>query len=62
MLMFPGIQKKIQQELDDLIGRGNTPNMAGIQDAKYLRSAWLESLRVLPALPTGTPRCFVLEF
>jgi hypothetical protein len=61
MLIFPEVQKKIQWELDDLIGRGNTPNMAGIQDAKYLRAAWLESLRVLPALPTGMSRCFVLE-
>jgi len=62
MLRFPEVQKKIQRESDDLTGRGNTPNMAGIRDAKYLRAAWLESLRVLPALPTGMSRRFVFEF
>ncbi|KIM31146.1 hypothetical protein M408DRAFT_327438 [Serendipita vermifera MAFF 305830] len=55
MLMFPDVQKKVQKELDDVIGRGNAPNMASIQTAKYLKATWQESLRLLPPVATSVP-------
>ncbi|KIM31145.1 hypothetical protein M408DRAFT_21236 [Serendipita vermifera MAFF 305830] len=61
MLMFPDVQKKVQKELDDVIGRGNAPNMASIQTAKYLKAAWEESLRLLPPFPTSVPHISLSE-
>jgi cytochrome P450 len=53
MLMYPEVQRRIQKELDDAIGRGNTPNMAGVQSCRLLQAAWKESLRFTPPVPAG---------
>jgi cytochrome P450 len=54
MIMFPEVQKRIQKELDDVIGRDNSPNVAGVQSCSLLQAAWKESLRFAPPIPTGT--------
>lgn len=60
MLLFPEVQSKIQRELDDVVGRGNTPNMASVQTAKYLKAVWQESLRLLPPIPTSMSSCLLV--
>jgi cytochrome P450 len=53
MLMHPEAQTKIQEELDESVGRGNAPTSSAVQSMQYLNAAWKESLRLNPPLPTS---------
>lgn len=53
MLTHPEIQHKIQEELDEVVGRGNIPTVASVQSLVYLNAAWKESLRLHPPFPTS---------
>jgi cytochrome P450 len=54
LLMKPGIQKKLQQELDDVVGEGRTPKMVDLPSLNYLRACWVENLRLNPPAAIGT--------
>ncbi|PVG00533.1 cytochrome P450 [Serendipita vermifera] len=51
----PDVQKKIQDELDDLCGRGNVPNVNNVLSLRYLRAAWKESQRLVAPVPISVP-------
>jgi len=53
MLMHPEAQRKIQDELDEIVGRGNAPTSSAVQSMQYLDAAWKESLRLNPPIPTS---------
>ncbi|KAJ3562499.1 hypothetical protein NP233_g9528 [Leucocoprinus birnbaumii] len=55
ILMHPEIQRKIQQELDSVIGPDRLPDYSDIPRLKYLAAAVKESLRWNPVLPTSVP-------
>lgn len=54
LLMNPGIQKKLQQELDSVVGEGRTPKMVDLPSLSYLRTCWVENLRLNPPAAIGT--------
>jgi cytochrome P450 len=51
--MHPEAQRKIQDELDEIVGRGNAPTSSAVQSMQYLNAAWKESLRLNPPIPTS---------
>lgn len=53
MIMNPGVQRKLQEELDTHIGRSKTPNMNEVLSLPYLRATWKETLRMMPPIPLG---------
>lgn len=53
MLLYPDVQSKIQHELDEFVGCGNTPRPSVAQSLRYLDAAWRESMRLNPPFPTG---------
>ncbi|CAG8585722.1 14517_t:CDS:2, partial [Acaulospora colombiana] len=55
MVLHPNIQRKIQKEIDDSIGRGRLPTTAEAQKLSYFQAAWKESLRLDPPVPLGVP-------
>jgi hypothetical protein len=55
MVLRPDIQRKIQRELDESIGRGRLPTTAEAQNLSYLQAVWKESLRLDPPVPLGVP-------
>ncbi|KAG8833049.1 hypothetical protein FRC17_000115 [Serendipita sp. 399] len=55
MLTHPEVQKKIHEELDRVVGKGNRPTAADIPSLKYLDAAWKETLRLISPIPTGVP-------
>ncbi|KDQ58239.1 hypothetical protein JAAARDRAFT_261088 [Jaapia argillacea MUCL 33604] len=55
MLMFPDIQKKIQAELDAVIGTDRLPTFADYDSLPYFHFCMLETLRWKPIAPTGVP-------
>ncbi|KIM33229.1 hypothetical protein M408DRAFT_309401 [Serendipita vermifera MAFF 305830] len=55
MLVHPDVQKRVQKELDEVVGKGRVPTMADIASLEYLRAAWNETLRLFPVLIASVP-------
>ncbi|KAJ3927993.1 MAG: cytochrome P450 [Lentinula lateritia] len=55
MILYPDIQKKIQQELDTVVGRGRLPTFADQAHLPYLQATVREALRWHPVDPVGLP-------
>jgi cytochrome P450 len=53
MLVHQKVQKKIHQELDEVVGRNRDPVVSDLSSLTYLRAAWMESIRLNPTTPTG---------
>jgi len=53
VLVYQDVQKKIHQELDAVVGRNRTPVLSDLSSLTYLRSVWMESMRLNPTIPTG---------
>jgi len=53
MVLYPEVQKKVQAELDEVVGQGRIPTMGDISAGNlvYLRATWNESLRNTPTVP-----------
>ncbi|KAL0569130.1 hypothetical protein V5O48_012843 [Marasmius crinis-equi] len=56
MGMHPEIQKKVQNELDVVIGRGITPGYEERPNLPYIEAVFRETLRWAPPLPMGVFR------
>ncbi|KAL0569128.1 hypothetical protein V5O48_012841 [Marasmius crinis-equi] len=56
MAMHPEVQKKAQEELDTMIGRGRTPGYEERPNLPYIEAIFKETLRWAPALPAGLSR------
>lgn len=53
MVTNPDAQRKVQQELDDVIERGHAITPAECQQLNYLQAAWRESMRLHPPVLLG---------
>jgi cytochrome P450 len=55
MVLYPEVQRKVHEELDEIIGRGRIPTMSDVSAGNlvYLRATWNESLRNTPTVPVG---------
>ncbi|CAG7852173.1 SubName: Full=Uncharacterized protein {ECO:0000313/EMBL:CCA75453.1} [Serendipita indica DSM 11827] len=56
MFVFPEIAKKVQAEIDSVIGRERLPSVKDRADLPYTNAVWKESLRLKCAAPVGAPR------
>ena len=54
MLLYPGILKKVQEEIDSVMDPGRLPEPSDRQNLPYVESAWKESLRWHVSVPLGT--------
>jgi cytochrome P450 len=59
MLLYPGVQAKINKEIDAKIGRGATLTFAEASLLPYFRAVWKESLRFNPPAPNG--KCVLID-
>jgi hypothetical protein len=61
MMLYPEVQRKVQAELDEVVGRGRTPTMRDISEGNlvYLRATWNESLRKTPPAPVCMSSLFM---
>jgi len=55
MLLYPGILKKVQEEIDSVVDPGRLPEPSDRQNLPYVESAWKESLRWHVSVPLAIP-------
>ncbi|KAK6188161.1 hypothetical protein SNE40_004404 [Patella caerulea] len=55
MLYYPEIQRRIQEEIDEYIGRDRDPNLDDRSVMHYTNAAILECLRFISHVPIGVP-------
>ncbi|XP_066254630.1 uncharacterized protein [Euwallacea similis] len=53
MTVYPEIQKKVQKEMDDIVGRNRWPSLSDKINLKYTEAVLLELLRVVNIGPLG---------
>jgi cytochrome P450 len=53
MLLYPGIQKKVQAELDSVIGRERLPNFEDRPNLPFIDAVCKEVTRWRPITPVG---------
>jgi cytochrome P450 len=53
MVLFPEVQKRVQAELDAVVGRKRLPNFEDRASLPYLEATIKESLRFHPPTPLG---------
>ena len=55
MVTYPEVQKKAQEELDNVVGRGRMPIFADRDSLPYIQACVRESLRWRTMDPVGDP-------
>ncbi|GJE96456.1 cytochrome P450 [Phanerochaete sordida] len=55
MLLFPIVQKKAQQELDQVVGRDRLPDTCDLDSLPYITAIFKELMRWRPIGPLGSP-------
>ncbi|VDB83460.1 unnamed protein product [Peniophora sp. CBMAI 1063] len=55
MLAYPECQKRVQEELDTVVGRARVPTFADLPELPYIHAMIKEVLRWRPVLPLGLP-------
>ena len=55
MALHPEVQKKAQEELDSVVGRGRMPTFADRDSLPYIQACVRESLRWKTMDPLGVP-------
>ncbi|KIJ30157.1 hypothetical protein M422DRAFT_141165, partial [Sphaerobolus stellatus SS14] len=55
MTFYPEVQKKAQQEIDDVLGFHRLPEVADMDTLSYVMGVCKEALRWNPLLPSGLP-------
>ena len=55
MSLYPDVQKKVQDELDRVVGRDRMPTFADRDDLPYLNACVREALRWRSLTPMGAP-------
>jgi cytochrome P450 len=53
MVLFPDVQKRVQAELDEVVGRKRLPTFDDRASLPYLEATIKESLRFHPPTPLG---------
>ena len=56
MVLYPDAQKKAQEEIDAVVGRGRLPSFDDLDKLVYIRAMVKETLRWHPVGPLGEPR------
>ncbi|KAG8783717.1 hypothetical protein FRC16_002305, partial [Serendipita sp. 398] len=51
ILLHPEVQRKVHQELDDVLPLGHFPTFSNLSSMPYLRATWNETLRISPPVP-----------
>ena len=57
MTMYPEVQRKIQAELDSVVGTDRLPTFADRDSLPYLATTMKEIIRWGPTTPLGAPHC-----
>lgn len=55
MLLYPDVQKRAQEEIDEMVGNSRLPNYADRSKLPYVSGLVLECLRWNPVVPLGQP-------
>lgn len=61
MLQYPQIQRKVQEELDNVVGRGRLPSTKDQADLPYTHATVLEILRQSSVVPLSVIRATVVD-
>ena len=61
MAMYPALQAKAQQELDDVLGSDRLPVQEDLASLPYIHAILLEVMRWRPAAPLGIPHRVMVE-
>ncbi|KAF9002125.1 cytochrome P450 [Cyathus striatus] len=59
MVLFPEFQKKAQQEIDRVVGKGRLPELSDRSSLPYVDAIQNEVLRWNTVLPSGVPHCSI---
>ncbi|XP_001200025.2 cytochrome P450 2J2-like [Strongylocentrotus purpuratus] len=55
LAVYPDVQKKVQSELDAVVGRGRQPNTSDRPNLPYCDATLMEVMRIRPVLPVALP-------
>lgn len=55
MMLYPEVQRKAQEEIDRVIGKGRLPGPADREQLPYVEAVVKETLRWHPVAPMGLP-------
>ncbi len=55
MMGYPEIQTKVQQEIDDVVGRDRLPNLSDKDQMPYTEATIMEVQRIATIVPLGVP-------
>ena len=55
MMLYPDVQRKVQEEIDDVVGRERLPSMHDRSKLPYTEAVVLELSRVATIIPLGVP-------
>jgi cytochrome P450 len=53
MLIFPEVARKVQKEIEDVVGSDRLPEVADRVNLPYTEAAWKETLRWNTSVPLG---------
>ncbi len=56
MALFPDVQRKIQEEIDSIVGNSRLPSVRDRPSMPYVEATMKETLRWKPALPLSIAR------
>lgn len=54
MVLYPEVQRKAQEEIDDVVGSDRLPTFADRESLPYINALCAEILRWIPVGPLGT--------
>ncbi|KAK7678433.1 hypothetical protein QCA50_018493 [Cerrena zonata] len=61
MSLYPGVQRKAQEELDRVIGPNRLPEFSDYDDLVYIQAIALEALRWMVVLPLSVSHCVIRD-
>lgn len=60
MLLYPEVQRKAQEELDCVVGRGRMPDFSDEDNLPYVRAICAELTRWRTVAPLGVPHALIV--
>ncbi|KAG8833349.1 hypothetical protein FRC17_010818 [Serendipita sp. 399] len=57
LFLFPEVAKKVQAEIDAVLGQSGLPTVKDRANLPYTEAVWKESLRWHPTVPNAIPHC-----
>ena len=62
MMLLPEVQRKVQSEIDEVVGRERLPSLTDRSSMPYTEAVIQELTRIQPILPLGLPHRATEEF